>query len=239
MYASIDLTKLQVLHVHQTQEVVWDLVYLECGDIPWLSVENTEAGNFLHKLGPFELRKLYHNLTDHELPQVTIEVMKQSISEVIWRITPTSVNPIELSAQCEYAEQSGESLWRYKKGAKRPDPNHTSVTPLKGVPQADSQFVDAAQRAQQRREAWQGVMAAASANMAPQPGAGGPRATTGSVKPLIWSVADEMWQNAGKPMDKAVVLKLRLEMYKRLENEGVKKNTASNELAVWMKERLG
>lgn len=239
MYASIDLTKFQVLHVHQSQEVVWDLVFLECGDIPWLSVENTEAGNFLFKLGPFELRKLYHNLTDHELPQVTIEVMRQSISEVIWRIPPTPVNPIELIAQCEYAEGQAEALWRYKKGARRPEPNHTPVTPLKGTPQSESQFVDAAQRAQQRRKVWEGVMAAASANMAPQPGASGPRATTGSVKPLIWSVADEMWAAAGKPMDKAVVLKLRLEMYKRLEQDGIKKNTASNELAVWMKERLG
>lgn len=238
MYASIDLNKLQVLHVHQDQMVVWDLVFLECGDIPWLSVENTEAGNFLSRATPFELRKLYHNLTDHELPQVTIDVMRQAISEVIWRIPATPVNPIELTAQCEYAEKQEEALWRYRKGVKRPEP-HTPIAPLKGTAQTEAEFARAPQRAQQRQEAWQGVMAAAATNLAPQPGASGPRATTGSVKPLIWSVADEMWEAAGKPMDKSVVLKLRLEMYKRLENEGVKKNTSSNELAVWMKERLG
>lgn len=51
----------------------------------------------------------------------------------------------------------------------------------------------------------------------------------------IWKRAEELWSAAGKPTDKKIVLKLRIEWMKILEKEGVKRNTASGELGQWMK----
>lgn len=60
---------------------------------------------------------------------------------------------------------------------------------------------------------------------------------TSGTRDIIFAVADQMWQDAGKPVDKSEILKLRKEMMNRLETEGVKRNTSSNTLGIWVKER--
>ena len=47
-----------------------------------------------------------------------------------------------------------------------------------------------------------------------------------------------MWEAAGKPTDKSEILKLRKEMMNALEQRGVKRNTSSNTLGLWAKERI-
>jgi hypothetical protein len=48
-----------------------------------------------------------------------------------------------------------------------------------------------------------------------------------------------MWEAAGKPTDKAVVLELRKKMMAELEEKhSVKRTSSSNELGNWMKDRL-
>ncbi len=61
----------------------------------------------------------------------------------------------------------------------------------------------------------------------------------GAVRDQIWAVGDAIWEAAGKPTDKKVVLKLRKVAMEQLEKEfGVKVTTSSNELGNWMKARL-
>ena len=64
-----------------------------------------------------------------------------------------------------------------------------------------------------------------------------PRAS--GTRDVIFEVADAMWEAAGKPTDKSEILKLRKEMMNALEQQGVKRNTSSNTLGVWQKERVG
>jgi len=64
-----------------------------------------------------------------------------------------------------------------------------------------------------------------------------PRAS--GTRDVIFEVADAMWEAAGKPTDKSEILKLRKEMMNTLEAQGVKRNTSSNTLGSWQKERIG
>lgn len=58
-------------------------------------------------------------------------------------------------------------------------------------------------------------------------------------KAIIWEIADTMWEAAGKPFDKPVVLALRKTMMNELEfTHGIKKTSSSNELGSWMKTRV-
>lgn len=58
----------------------------------------------------------------------------------------------------------------------------------------------------------------------------------GTVKALIHAVANQMWEEAGKPMDKKVVLALRIRIMDVLGNSHeVKRTSASVELGNWMK----
>ena len=63
-----------------------------------------------------------------------------------------------------------------------------------------------------------------------------PRAS--GTRDVIFEVADNMWEAAGKPTDPKVVLALRKEIMNALEQQGVKRNTSSNTLGVWSKERI-
>lgn len=63
-----------------------------------------------------------------------------------------------------------------------------------------------------------------------------PRAS--GTRDIIFEVADNMWEAAGKPTDPKVVLALRKEIMNALELQGVKRNTSSNTLGLWAKERI-
>lgn len=63
-----------------------------------------------------------------------------------------------------------------------------------------------------------------------------PRAS--GTRDVIFEVADNMWEAAGKPTDPKVVLALRKEIMNALEQQGVKRNTSSNTLGAWQKERI-
>ena len=63
-----------------------------------------------------------------------------------------------------------------------------------------------------------------------------PRAS--GTRDVIFEVADNMWEAAGKPTDPKVVLALRKEIMNALEQQGVKRNTSSNTLGAWKKERI-
>jgi hypothetical protein len=60
----------------------------------------------------------------------------------------------------------------------------------------------------------------------------------GGVRSVIWEHADSVWSNAGKPLDKGVVMQLRKQMMTELEAQGIKKTSSSNELGNWMKARV-
>ena len=63
-------------------------------------------------------------------------------------------------------------------------------------------------------------------------------ARTAGVRGVIWDHADKVWEAAGKPTNKGVVMALRKQMMTELEGMGVKRTSSSNELGNWMKARV-
>jgi hypothetical protein len=65
-----------------------------------------------------------------------------------------------------------------------------------------------------------------------------PVAPAGGVMSVIWEHADIVWAKAGSPLDVPTIMKLRRAMMDDLEEQGIKRNTASNGLGAWMKTKL-
>lgn len=241
MYVSLDRDKLRFLHVHPSQDVVWGLLYLEAGDVNHAGVWSTEAANFLQALTTLELNLLYRNTTSKDFDiRTNDETRREALAAIVNSMEPRNVNLSELDTQLEYVSRELEisrAVFRYVPGSKVPT-QRQELFPLHGFPPTEAEFTVFAQLAPQRQARVPAAVPQATRETAPRSPAAGPRAATGSVRPTIWQHADKVWEEAGKPTDKAVVLELRKRMMVELEQQGIKKTSSSNELGNWMKDRI-
>lgn len=239
MFVSIDMDKLQFVHKHADHDVVSLLAWLE---MPHRSVmiERTDREYFLSKVSGLDLRMLYQNTTGLDTTGTDHIVVREMLATVVEsKLKPVFAHKNELEAQVALVEDDlykGEP-WKYALGSKRPA-KQSDLFALHCAPLSPDEAASAAVRAPQARKAPAAITAAPA--LPPVPAA--PRAATvraSSVRPQIWAVADQLWDEAGKPTDKAVVLELRKRMMTVLEMEkGVKRTSSSNELGNWMRERL-
>lgn len=246
MRVAIDMDKMQLLHVHRVQELLHGLVQLESANVRSVRFDSTESPLFLSKLTTLELTLLLRNMTGQQFPPTYDDLARrEAIAAAIEAIRPRLVDERELEQQITAVEQQLQGpvgqvpQFRYVLGARVPKLEDGGIAALVTTPLADSTFDSAAKRAPQRRA----VPAAATIPPTPsspaQPALRGAR-PAGSVRPVVWGVADRMWEAAGKPMDKATVLDLRKKMMDVLGDEhGIKRTSSSTALGEWMKERLG
>jgi hypothetical protein len=240
MYVSIDMNSLRALHAHRVPGIVHDLVYLECADIDYVLVQDTSSDLFLDQLTGMELKKLYHNMTGGSAALWDDLAIRHALATLLGAATPTKVDHAELEAQCEcaakYRAEDARTILRYALGAKVPA-QVNELFPLKTPPMPD--WHDATARGVQRIHTPPPPVPHDPANRAPARPTAAPRAPGSSSRPRIFKVADEMWEAAGKPMDKDTVLALRKEMMQVLETEhSIKKTTSSTALGDWMKQRV-
>lgn len=240
MFVSIDMDTLQFLHKHHDQEVLGGLSFLEC---PHHSVrnENANSEHFLLGMTPLEIRMLYRNTTGEDPTGSNDRIMREMLAMIVYdHMPPTLALKAEIDAQIAAVEDDlyNGVPWKYALGAKVPA-KHIELFPFHCKPLDAVDKHKATEQAPQRRA----ERAAPKPRNAPPPAPSAPRVPkqrASSVRPVIWAVADEMWQAAGSPTDKAVVLELRKKMMATLEEEkGVKRTSSSNELGNWMKARLG
>lgn len=239
MFVSVDMDTLQFLHKHHDQMVLSGLSFLEC---PHHSVrnENANSEHFLLGMTPLEIRMLYRNTTGEDVTGTDERVLREMLAMIVYdHMLPTLALAPEVEAQIAAVEDDlyNGIPWKYALGAKVPA-KHIELFPNHCKPLDMVDCHKAAQMAPQRRA----ERAATKPRAAPAPAPSAPRAPkqrASSVRPTIWAVADEMWEAAGKPMDKAVVLELRKKIMVELEEKkGVKRTSSSNELGNWMKARL-
>lgn len=240
MYVSIDMQNLRVLHAHQVPGIVHDLVYLECANIDYVLVQDTSSDLFLEQLTSMELKKLYHNLTGGSAALWDDLAIRHALAHTLAALAPTKVNHAELEVQCECAEKyraaEDRTILRYAFGAKVPA-QVQELFPLATAPLPAT--YDSTQRGAQRIHTPPVAVPHDPANPAPARPTAAPRAPGGSTRPRIFKVADEMWEAAGKPMDKDTVLALRKKMMTVLEEQhSIKKTTSSTALGDWMKQRV-
>ena len=244
MFVSVDMQKLVFLHKHHDHETLSALAWLEAADRSVL-IDSTARDRFLLSLTDLELRMLYKNTMLSDPPVHTGIDNSIYLRELLATIVERHMQPKlaireEVEAQCEHVSDDlyNGIPWTYAIGSKRPA-KQQELFGFVGKNLSEATLAQAAQLAPQRRL----TRAAATPAPAPKPAASAPPAAKQrqpSVRPIIWAAADRMWEAAGKPMDKAVVLELRKKMMAVLESEsGVKKTSSSNELGNWMKARLG
>jgi len=239
MFVCVDMDNLQFIHKHREHEVVSGLAYLEACDRS-TTVDNTEREHFLLNLSQLDLRILYRNTTGMDITGTEDCVVREMLATIVNdHIQARTVNLLELDTQIAAVIEDLEKgiPWKYSLGAKVPA-KQDQLFSLHCAPLAPVAAQQAAARAPQQR----------AQRSAPKPRTAPPAAPVAapvrkqrsfSVRPTIWAVADRLWEEAGKPTDKAVVLELRKKMMAVLEAEnGVKRTSSSNELGNWMKERL-
>lgn len=239
MFVSVDMDTLQFLHKHHDQFVLNGLSFLEA---PHHSIrnENVNSEHFLLGMSALDIRMLYRNTTGEDPTGTDDQVMREMLAMLVSdHMPPTLALQAEVEAQLKAVEDDlyNGIPWKYALGAKVPA-KAIELFPLHCKPLDLIDKQKAAQLAPQRR-AKRGAPVAPPAPESAPSAAPAAKQRASSVRPTIWAVADEMWEAAGKPTDKAVVLELRKKMMVELEEKkGVKRTSSSNELGNWMKARL-
>jgi hypothetical protein len=239
MFVSIDMEGLRVLHAHTDQDAVWGLVYIECANLDHIRVDSTERPHFLSNLTHLELKLLYQNITGVALPWTDELALREAIGAACECLTPRQIRMSEIDAQIEFVcphVETGRKTFKYVYGSNRAQ-EVREFFPLKGSP-LSAERLALAQQPPQRYLPPSAPAPAAAPVSRPQGPRFAPPAKAGTVRPKIWAVADRMWEEAGKPTDKNIVLNLRKQMMTQLEEEGIKKTSSSNELGNWMKDRI-
>jgi len=240
MFVSVNMDTLQFLHKHHDQFVLNGLSFLEA---PHHSIrnENVNSEHFLIGMTPLEIRMLYKNTTGEDVTGTDDRVLREMLAMLVCdHMPPTLALAEEVDAQIKAVEDDlyNGIPWKYALGAKVPA-KHMNLFPLHCKPLDAADCHSAVQMAPQRRAERAALKLRAVAESAPQP-ALTLKQRSSSVRPVIWSVADAMWAEAGSPSDKAVVLELRKKIMTVLEEKhSVKRTSSSNELGNWMKSRLG
>ncbi|QJI53373.1 hypothetical protein vBAcoSR7M_51 [Alteromonas phage vB_AcoS-R7M] len=234
MYVLINLDTLRVLHKNENIFSLCNVAQIECKDSASWVVPCHDA-TFLKSFTHLELRMLYKNLTGVELAD---NVPNTSLIAVLFKtIGEVPVSPMveaETERQSFYAEKNdGEFI--YCHGAFKP-----AIAPdlFKPVIEHHEAIVKDAVSGKYNRELYAAVPRKVAKRVQPitTSSEGSPR--RGTAKIIIWSVADSMWEAAGKPTEKGEVLKIRKAVMDKLETEeGIKRTSASSELGNWHKIR--
>lgn len=239
MYYTIDRSRLLVLHKHPSFVVVAALAELEVPDNAY-TVTTLDIERRLYTFTELELANLYRNTTGAQ-PTHTGNQLRKLILEVAHRLPETDVRLVEVEKQCEYATaRPADGPYRYVRGASRPHRASELAPGLTTGVAADPGSVLATFVAPKAAAPAQVLSDAMREPAEPNKPAARPSTMPkGGIRQKVWDVADAMWQAAGQPTDLKVVLNLRKEIMKVLETDhGIVRNTSSNELGRWQKEKI-
>lgn len=243
MYILIERERMALLHKHSDPNVLANVAWIECHNAPYSIFPVDDATGF-QAYTDMELKILFRNITgadDHSFsrPQVL-----QVLFDLCSRIPESDIDPFEVDVQAELVKEGDERRWLYVKGAKRPAQKPDLFEPTcKQALRSDveesnakSGKLPALQRAAPPRSERTANDRPAAAVQQPAKRPSGPK--RGTAKAIIWQVADAMWEEEGKPVDKNQVLDLRKRIMDKLETEEhIKRASSSSELGQWHKTR--
>lgn len=243
MYVLIDRGQKAITHKHAEREVLNALAWIECSnDAVTLPIGNPK--HWAESFSVIELRLIYKHATGADLKGYG-NALAVACNDMARRLPESVVNPVEVRAQRKCIMDGDKAHFEYQPGMLKPihHPGEFSRDPLKCERDAAEEARCAALQpsftATQPVPLPGGTAGANPFTVPPPPvrTAGAPRA--GGVREIVFRVADEIWNAAGKPTDLKVVLDLRKQMMAVLESEHqVKKTTSSTTLGAWQKERI-
>lgn len=245
MYVVIDRDRMCFLYKHPNPWLLADLILIECPDAS-IEIQPCDGPNFLSEFTDLELKLLYNHTTGAEQKHYGAN-LRAVLTELVYRMDLFDGIDTEVAAQAQWCDEAkSDESFVYVKKSNRPckaDPGQQPA-PIK-VP-VFAKEVEIAKMGRNAAAALYGtapratvapITAPASAALRTARAPSAPRA--GGVREVIWKVADQLWEAAGKPIDKSQILVLRKEMMRVLEEEHqVKRTSSSNELGNWQKARI-
>ena len=237
-YILIDRQQMAITHKHTDRAVLAGLSWIECTNAGVImSLTNTRP---LLDFTPAELRLIYKNATGADL-QGYAQSLANAVLAMAKRLPDTEARIEEVQAQVKCIQDGDKSSFKYTFGAMTPE----EVVGLFEAPKLTVPRVEA-----EEALAGQGYAGPAFGGTGPDhptaQGNGAPREPrapsaprTGGTREVIFTVADQMWEAAGKPTALPTVLALRRTIMQELEtNHSVKKTTSSTALGDWQKSRV-
>lgn len=254
MYVSIDKTNCKFLRKHPDVDMLCNLAYIESPHID-VSIQPCDHHTFLSECTDLELKLLYKNTTGNE--QIYFgDKLRYVLAELVSRLPVLDADKWELEYQAKAIPEGNVTPYTYVKGSYKP-----AILPdlFEGF-ETPAATDEASVVAQGKKlfnnlypESGKPVAAILSSNNTPAGITATPNPKTlhvppknqhavpqkrGTVRVLIWDIADKEWERLGKPTDVKQVLDMRKNLYTVLANEhGIGKNTSSNELGAWQKSK--
>ena len=227
MYVLVDRDKLVFRHAHPDHAVVSALSTIEVAHCAVCILPADAA--CMNTFTDLELRMLYQNTTGQKLEGYFKPSLCKAVAELAMGLPVSDVNAFEVRQQASKISVNDAGFYRYVKGAYTPArlQDLFEPQPLQAVPGATPTPTPPAPPT--------ASASAPAATVAPPAPIAAPR---GGNKAVIWATADEMWEASGKVRDVKAVLELRKRIMDRLEQEGIKRTSASSELGNWQKVRL-
>lgn len=244
MYILVDREQMKFLHKHMDAFALCNVAWLENAGAS--CIFPIDDAHDLREFTDMELKLLYSNTTGSEYGQKdNRNALLQIVYELASRIKPSDINAAEAEAQAAYIPEEKAGHYKYVRGAKKPAimadlfnrPFHTvPPDPVSEKEAMSGKYPALAARPKTERSAAI-TTDKPTVNGVVRPSVErGPK--RGTAKAIIWDIADQMWEAAGKPNEKGAVLELRKRIMDRLETEeAIKRASASSELGNWHKIR--
>lgn len=223
MFVSIDMQNLNILHKHPKTSVLFNLAHIE---VPKSFVKITDTVAAVRGLTELEKKMMVRKYAPDKLHENHEDVLCGYIDAM----PVVDVDEEEVKLQASVIRPTDNHAYKYVKGAilKRKQP--ASPPPL--TPQAQNTTAPTHTLTTQQTPVITQIEQSEQYRQMTL------KTRSSGVRDAIWDKADEMWEAAGKPTDLTTVLKLRKEIMNALEDDGIKRNSASNELGKWQKQRL-
>lgn len=240
MRVVIDTEALVFLPIkHPDLYVCANLAWIECYPGQHYSITTLDE-HFLTGLSDLDKMILYKHTTGETAVTVGNR-LRNVLLEIAGRIPVREVNAFELDMQAAQVPEVRSERYLYNPGSTKPaiQPQLFKLEPLK-LSKASNEPAIAAAPPQVAPSA---PPRPPATTPAPNPGAARAAAPSAprqaNVAGVVWAVADEFWESAGKPTDTKVLLALRRKIMDELEEKhGTKRVTSSNELGRWMKTKI-
>lgn len=236
MYVSYDSEKMRFLHKHENINILANLDFIEhpTGHICICPIDST---GWLNEETETELQLLYKNTTGLDHSQHHGAQLREVLRALAYKLPVDDVNGFEADRQADHVSRfPNKEGYVFVPGATIPK-LRVDAQLFATVTLSADEAVNAARKRIAPAHTPAVTVPATSAPPRTPNAVSAPRA--GGVRTIIWMVADELWEAAGRPSDKQRVLGLRKEAMDRLEKvHNIKRTSSSNELGNWQKARI-
>lgn len=254
MYVTIDKTNCKFLRKHPDVFMLANLAYIESPHID-VSIQPCNHHTFLQECTDLELKLLYKNTTG--VDQIYYgDQLRIVLAELVSRMPLFEGDKWELEYQANTIPEGNNQPYTYVKGSYKPTIVQDLFQPSE-LPKSETEASIALMGKHKIKSFYpedysdkiaptSSLSTVSNTSVPPQPikrpvppkNATTPPQKRGTVRTLIWDIADKEWESRGKPMDVKQVLQMRKELYDVLFNDhGIGKNTSSNELGAWQKNK--